>query len=90
VGEALRGCGLAREAVWVTTKWSDGNIPARESCVQSLQKLGVDYIDLYVIHHTWTCKGDIAGAWRQMEEIQGLGLAKSIGLSASVISASGG
>lgn len=69
----------------MTTKWSDGDLSARESCVQSLRKLGVDYIDLYVIHHTWTCKGDVAGAWRQMEEIQRLGLAKSIGLSASVL-----
>jgi diketogulonate reductase-like aldo/keto reductase len=46
----------------------------------------VDYIDLYVIDHTWTCKGDIAGAWRQVEEIQQMGYARSIGLSASVVS----
>jgi diketogulonate reductase-like aldo/keto reductase len=68
------------------TKWSDGSLTARDACEQSLRKLGITHVDLYVIHHSWTCNGDFVGAWRQMEELQRLGYAKSIGLSASVVS----
>ena len=57
---------------------------AMDACRASLEALGVDYIDLYVIHHTWTCKEDYKGAWKQMEEIRAAGLARSIGLSAWV------
>ena len=82
VGQAIRESKLARDEIFITTKWSDGSMPARQACEASLKALGVKYIDLYVIHHTWTCNGDIAGAWRQMEEIKEAGLASSIGLSA--------
>lgn len=56
----------------------------RKACSASLKALGVDYIDLYVIHHTWTCGNDGPGAWKRMEELQAEGLVRSIGLSAYV------
>lgn len=82
VGRAIKESGARRENLWITTKWSNGDLPVRESCEESLRRLGVDYVDLYVIHHTWTCKGDFIGTWKKMEEMVKLGYAKSIGLSA--------
>ena len=82
VGEAIRASGIPRDQFWITTKWSDGAISVRESCQASLKKLGVDYIDLYMVHHEWTCNGDPVGAWKQMEEMVDEGFVRNIGLSA--------
>ncbi|KAJ9104117.1 hypothetical protein QFC19_004101 [Naganishia cerealis] len=81
-GRGLRDSGLKREKVWVTTKWSGvGDKGVRESCLESLQKLGLDYVDLYLIHHPRLCKGDIEGTWAQFELLKKEGLVKSIGVS---------
>ncbi|WVQ64437.1 uncharacterized protein L199_002603 [Kwoniella botswanensis] len=82
VGQALKESGLARKDVWITTKWSgvDDKDP-KTSCEESLQKLGIEYIDLYLIHHPRLCKGDIEGTWKKMEELKKLGYVKSIGVS---------
>lgn len=82
VGQALKESGLSRADVWITTKWSgvDGKSP-RQSMEESLEKLGVDYVDLYLIHHPRLTNGDIEGTWKQMEELKKLGLTKSIGVS---------
>nr|XP_031858645.1 uncharacterized protein CI109_006025 [Kwoniella shandongensis]KAA5525717.1 hypothetical protein CI109_006025 [Kwoniella shandongensis] len=82
VGEAIRQSGIPREQLFITTKWSEGDMSPRQACEESLKQLGTDYIDLYVIHHTWTAKPDIKTAWRAMEELQQEGLVRSIGLSA--------
>ena len=69
IGAALRGSGLPREEWLVTTKlWVqdagyDGTLRAFEA---SLKKLGLDYIDLYLIHQPF---GDYYGAWRAMERL---------------------
>jgi len=82
VGQALKESGLARKEYWLTTKWSGlDNKNARQSCEESLEKLGVEYIDLYLIHHPNVTKGDIPGAWKQMEELHKEGKVKSIGVS---------
>ncbi|WWD15580.1 hypothetical protein CI109_100002 [Kwoniella shandongensis] len=73
---------IPREQLFITTKWSEGDMSPRQACEESLKQLGTDYIDLYVIHHTWTAKPDIKTAWRAMEELQQEGLVRSIGLSA--------
>ena len=83
VGMALKESGLSRKEIWITTKWSRGEKSARESCEESLSKMGIDYIDLYLIHSTGVCGGDIAGAWAQMEVLHREGKVKSIGVSKS-------
>lgn len=82
VGEAIKAAGLARKDLWITTKWSGvDDKGAQQSIDESLEKLGVDYVDLYLIHHPRVTKGDIRGAWEEMEKIQKEGKAKSIGVS---------
>lgn len=82
VGQAIKESGLSRKELWITTKWSgtDDKDP-KQSCEESLAKLGIEYIDLYLIHHPRLCKGDIEGAWKQMEQLKKLGYVKSIGVS---------
>jgi len=82
VGQAIKELGLARNELWVTTKWSgtDGKQP-KQSCAESLEKLGLEYIDLYLIHNPRLCEGDIPGHWKQMEDLYRAGKVKSIGVS---------
>jgi diketogulonate reductase-like aldo/keto reductase len=78
VGRALRDSGVARDEVFITTKF----FPRRKDPVaearQSLRKLGVDQIDLYLVH--WP-QGGPTWAWPGMERARELGLARSIGVS---------
>ncbi|ORY23710.1 NADP-dependent oxidoreductase domain-containing protein [Naematelia encephala] len=82
VGQAIKESGLARKELWITTKWSgtDDKGPA-QSCSESLEKIGIEYIDLYLIHSPRLCKGDIPGTWKQMEQLYKEGKVKSIGVS---------
>jgi len=82
VGAALAESGLAREDIYITTKFSgrDGlDIPT--SIKNSLQRLGVKYVDLYLIHSPRLAKPDMATAWAEMEKVKAAGYAKSIGVS---------
>ena len=78
VGRALRDSGVAREEVFLTTKF----YPAREDPAaevqRSLQRLGVDQVDLYIVH--WPQGGPI-WAWAGMEQARERGYARSIGVS---------
>jgi diketogulonate reductase-like aldo/keto reductase len=78
VGEGLRESGVPREQVFITTKF----FPARKDPVaeaeRSLQRLGVDSVDLYIIH--WP-EGGPTWAWPGMEHARELGYARSIGVS---------
>ncbi|KAI6127228.1 NADP-dependent oxidoreductase domain-containing protein [Pisolithus sp. B1] len=81
-GTALQESGLSRSDVFVTTKYSgiDGlDIP--NSIQNSLSSLGVDYVDLYLIHSPRLAIPDIPTVWVQMERVHEAGLAKSIGVS---------
>ncbi len=82
VGQGIKETGLSRKEIWVTTKWSrtDEKQP-RESIEESLAKLGLEYVDLYLIHSPRHCRGDIKGYWKQMEELYKSGYAKTIGVS---------
>ena len=82
VGQGIKESGLARKDIYVTTKWSrvDEKMP-RQSCEESLDMLGLEYVDLYLIHAPRHCRGDIPGTWKQMEELYKLGYAKRIGVS---------
>jgi len=81
VGDAVRDSGIPRDQIWVTSKlWLQdfGYEAAKKAIDVSLKKLGLDYIDLYLIHQPY---GDVPGAWRAMEEAKKAGKVKSIGVS---------
>lgn len=84
-GQAIAALGMKREQLWVTTKFSGrlgtGPSAVRKSCLESLQKLGLDYVDLYLVHSPRLCDGDIRGTWKEMEKLKKEGLVKSIGVS---------
>ena len=74
------GSGVPRDELFVTTKlWiHSGEEAAKRACAGSLERLGLDYVDLYLIHQPL---GDYYGAWRAMQELGREGLAKAIGVS---------
>ncbi len=82
VGAAIRASDVAREDVFVTTKlWNDdqGYDRARRAFDASLKRLGLDYVDLYLVH--WPVGGKRLESWRALEEIHGEKRARSIGVS---------
>jgi 2,5-diketo-D-gluconate reductase A len=78
VGRALRDSGLQREQVFVTTKFYPGQKDPVAEAEQSLRRLGVDQVDLYLVH--WP-EGGATWAWPAMERARELGLTRSIGVS---------
>ncbi|RXW14330.1 hypothetical protein EST38_g11527 [Candolleomyces aberdarensis] len=80
VGRAIRESGLERSALYITSKYSYGHETPRKAFEDSLTKIGVKYLDLYLIHAPQIVK-DYVGAWVELEKIQEEGLAKSIGVS---------
>jgi 2,5-diketo-D-gluconate reductase A len=86
VGEAVRASGLPREEIFITSKLNNGyHRPddAREAFARTLSELGMDYVDLFLIH--WPLPtlydGDFVSTWRTLEEFQRDGRARSIGVS---------
>ncbi|KAG1734891.1 NADP-dependent oxidoreductase domain-containing protein [Suillus paluster] len=81
-GIALKESGLPRSDVFVTTKYSRvNNLDVPTSIKNSVNNLGVSYVDLYLIHSPRWVAPDIPTCWAQMEKVQEDGLAKSIGIS---------
>jgi diketogulonate reductase-like aldo/keto reductase len=78
VGRALRESGLPREEVFITTKFYPGHKDPAAEAERSLRRLGVDQVDLYIIH--WP-HGGPTWAWAGMERAHELGYARSIGVS---------
>ena len=82
VGRAIASSGIARDELFVTTKlWiqnGPGEEKARGAFAGSLERLRLDYVDLYLIHQPL---GDYSGSWRAMQELDREGLAKAIGVS---------
>ena len=86
VGEAVRAVGLDRGDVYITSKLNNGyHRPdeARRAFARTLELLGSDYVDLFLIH--WPLPtlydGDFASTWRTLEEFRADGRARSIGVS---------
>ena len=80
VGKAVAKCGVPREELFITTKlWvQDASYEGAKQAIEtSMKKLGLDYIDLYLIHQPM---GDYIGAWRAMEEAYKAGKLKAIGV----------
>jgi len=78
VGQALRGSGVPREDVFVTTKFYPARKDPAAVAERSLKRLGIDYVDLYLIH--WP-RGGPTWAWSGMERARERGYARSIGVS---------
>ncbi len=81
VGAAIKNSDVDRDDIFVTSKlWVDHFTyeKAKQGIDDSLTKLGLDYMDLYLLHQPY---GDVAGAWRALEEAQKEGKIKSIGVS---------
>ncbi len=82
VGQAVRASGIPREDVFVTTKlWNDRQRDARTAFNESLEKLGFDYVDLFLIHWPIPSEDAYADAWRTLIELRDEGLVRSIGVS---------
>ncbi len=79
VGAALRRSGLPREQLFVTTKLMPAHPSAARELEKSLSRLGLDHVDLYLIH--WPLPLLSAHLWRQLESLRERGLAVEIGVS---------
>ena len=80
VGAAIRSCGVAREDLFITTKlWvADSSYDgAKRAFEDSCRKLGLEYLDLYLLHQPM---GDYYGAWRALEELYKEGRIRAIGV----------
>ncbi|AIQ74447.1 MULTISPECIES: aldo/keto reductase [Paenibacillus] len=81
VGRAIKRSGVPREEIFITTKlWIQdaGYERTKKAFAKSLDRLQVDYLDLYLIHQPF---GDVYGSWRAMEELYREGKIKAIGVS---------
>jgi 2,5-diketo-D-gluconate reductase A len=81
VGNAIRKSGVPRQEFFVTTKlWIQdaGYDRTKKAFDRSLQRLGLEYLDLYLIHQPY---GDVYGSWRAMEGLQEEGRVRAIGVS---------
>jgi len=81
VGQAIAASGIPRDELFITTKvWIShaGEEAARVAFEKSLGRLGLDTVDLYLIHQPF---GDVYGSWRALQKLNGEGLARSIGVS---------
>lgn len=81
VGKAIKKSGVPREEIFLTSKlWvaDQGYKKAKKAFEKTLEKLGTDYLDLYLIHQPL---GDYYGSWRAMEELYKEGKIKAIGVS---------
>jgi diketogulonate reductase-like aldo/keto reductase len=79
VGAALARSGLRREDVFVTTKWLPTMRSARVELGRSLERLGLEYVDLYLIH--WPVPVRAGSAWSRLQALREQGLARAIGVS---------
>ena len=84
VGQAVRDSGLDRADVFVTSKLNNGAHAyddALKAFDRTMEELGLEHLDLFLIHWPLPDKGDFVETWRAMEEIYRSGRAKSIGVS---------
>ena len=84
VGQALASSGIDRSELFVTTKlWNDnqGTQSALDAFDESLEKLGLDYVDLYLIHWPTPARDTYVESWKTLAKIRESGRARSIGVS---------
>ncbi|KAK0228637.1 NADP-dependent oxidoreductase domain-containing protein [Armillaria fumosa] len=83
LGAGIKTSGKPRSELYVTTKLkglAEGQT-IKDTLVISLKKLGLEYVDLFLIHDPTSAKGQLKAWWKQMEEVKKEGLTKSIGVS---------
>lgn len=84
VGNGIRACGVNREELFITTKL-DGEFQGSGKAVAgldgSLERLGLEYVDLLLIHWPLPRRGEFVSTWKTFEELQASGKARSIGVS---------
>ncbi|MET8413353.1 aldo/keto reductase [Streptomyces sp. NPDC005195] len=84
VGQAVRDSGLDRGDVFVTSKLDNGahaHDDALQAFDRTMEELGLEYLDLFLIHWPLPGRGDFVETWKALEEIYGSGRAKAIGVS---------
>lgn len=82
VGKGIKECGVSRDELFITTKvWNSdqGYESTLQAFEQSRKKLGLDFIDIYLIH--WPVKGKYIDTWRALEKLYGSGMVRAIGVS---------
>jgi 2,5-diketo-D-gluconate reductase A len=84
VGAAIAGSGIPRDELFITTKlWNDrheGDEP-RAAIAESLDKLGLEQVDLYLVHWPTPMRDNYVHAWEKLIELRDAGLTRSIGVS---------
>ena len=81
VGRAIRNSGIARDELFITTKlWVQdaGEDATKRAFDSSLKRLGLDHVDLYLMHQPY---GDVYSQWRAMQDLNAAGLVRAIGVS---------
>jgi 2,5-diketo-D-gluconate reductase A len=82
VGAAIAESGVPRDEIFVTTKlWNNRQTDAPAALAESLEKLGLEQVDLYLIHWPTPRLDTYLQAWHSMEQLQAQGLTRSIGVS---------
>jgi len=82
VGRAIADSGIPRDELFVTTKFpNNGSSSAADALKHSLDQLGLERVDLYLIHWPRPKRGTALSAWKELIELQQQGLATSIGVS---------
>ena len=82
VGAAIRSSGIPREELFITTKLRNGEqATARKAFDASLRELGLDFVDLYLIHWPVPSQNLYLRAWHELEEVYAEGLTRAIGVS---------
>ncbi|GAA4937467.1 2,5-diketo-D-gluconate reductase A [Actinomycetospora succinea] len=84
VGEAIAKSGIDRGELWITTKCNNGNhgrVDAQKALDESLSKLGLDHVDLYLIHWPLPGKDLYVDTWKGFEEARADGKVRTIGVS---------
>ncbi|AHM72042.1 2,5-didehydrogluconate reductase DkgA [Yersinia hibernica] len=81
VGQALKTANLARDELFITTKlWNDSQHNPQQALEESLEKLQLDYVDLYLIHWPDPAQDSYVSAWRELIALKEKGLIRSIGV----------
>ncbi|ASN18508.1 aldo/keto reductase [Arthrobacter sp. YN] len=84
VGNGIRACGVSREELFITTKLDgefQGSGKAIDGLEGSLERLGLEYVDLLLIHWPLPRRGEFVSTWKTFEELQASGKVRSIGVS---------